>query len=439
MSLRAVLSKVEAEVVPDAEEMARIDGVAKATLARVRKAASKVPESTGVVLGGSYAKGTWVSGHVDLDYFVKFRSDTPLQAFEKLGLAVGESATEGYPRGKMYAQHPYTEATVDGVRVNIVPCFDVKQGEWKSAADRSPFHVELVRGIPDSQKTQVRVLKAFMDGVGVYGAEIQKRGFSGYAAEVLVMDQETFDGALRWFGKYEIADGGRPFTLPDPVDPGRDLGIAVSGESLGRMVLASRGFLRRPRLAYFHGMSGKAHPPLKKEVVALLFSHRALSEDKLWGELRKTTRHLVRSLEVKGFVIARSMAASDNKTHSAILLIPMAVTLPDLEQRVGPTVDRKKDLESFLAANARSSRLAWLDDDAHVRLLVPRKYTVLKGILTDLANGSAGPTGASKELGAGMKKTARVLEGAPLARAAAKAGWLQRGIVEITTDALGTS
>jgi len=50
--------------------------------------------------------------------------------------------------GKKYAQHPYTEATVEGVRVNIVPCFDVKAGEWMSAADRSPYHVELIEGLP---------------------------------------------------------------------------------------------------------------------------------------------------------------------------------------------------------------------------------------------------------------------------------------------------
>ena len=432
-----VISKAESLVTPSPAEVARMAGLAATLLARTKKYAARFPETREVLVGGSYAKGTWLQGHVDLDIFVKIDPSTSEPEFERIGLAVGALATKGYPAGKKFAQHPYTEATVGGTRENIVPCFDVEKGRWKSAADRSPFHVLLVRDLPEAVKTQIRLLKLFMNSAGVYGAEIQKRGFSGYVAEVLVMKLGSFERVVSWFAE-DDGKGEPLFTLADPVDEERDLGIAVSGESLGKMVLASREFLRRPRLAFFREMPARGRPTMAKEIVAVLFSHRALSEDTLWGELRKTTRHLVRHVEMRGFTIARSMAASNNTDRSAIMMIPELSALPKLEQRVGPTVDRRKDVEAFVAANSKDARLIWVDDDAPMRQLRPRTYTALTELLTAVARGKEGAIGASREIEKGMKKSAAVLDGPRLQRAASSADWLRAGIREITSDVIGT-
>jgi tRNA nucleotidyltransferase (CCA-adding enzyme) len=436
-SISRVASQALEMAIPSRADEVRISSQARRVLARTRKAAGRFPETRGVLLGGSFAKGTWVPGHVDLDIFVRITTSASEDRFEKVGLEVGALATRGYPRGKKYAQHPYTEALVEGVRVNIVPCYDVRRGEWKSAADRSPFHVRLVEKLSPERKTQVRLLKLFMNGVGVYGAEIQKQGFSGYVAEVLVLKHGDFGSVLEWFANSQVSPA-RPFSLPDPVDEERDLGIAVSGESYGRMVLASREFLKRPTMAFFRAMPGRTRQSVKDDVIAVVFNHRRLSEDTLWGELRRTTKHIVRHLEVLGFIIARSMAASNNSDRSAILLLPEYAELPANEQRIGPTVDRRKDVEAFISTNAKSSRLLWVDDDAKVRLLRPRNYTRLTDALLDAARGRAGPIGASKELEAGMRRSAEVLRGASLARRARASQWLSDGIREITSDAIGT-
>jgi tRNA nucleotidyltransferase (CCA-adding enzyme) len=436
-SLSNVISEGERIATPTREDEADVHTKARRILAKTRKVAKRFPAIRGVLLGGSFAKGTWLSGHVDLDIFVKIDPSTSEADFERVGLEVGSLATRGYPRGKKFAQHPYTEAMVEGVRINIVPCFDVAKGEWKSAADRSPFHVKLVEKLPPAGKTQVRLLKLFMNSVGVYGAEIQRQGFSGYVAEVLVMRHGSFKSALEWFANSSPSPA-RPFSLPDPVDEKRDLGIAVSGESYGRMVLASREFLKHPSVAFFRGMPGRARPSMQDEIIAVVFSHKQLSEDTLWGELRRSTKHIVRHLEVLGFITARSMAASNNANRSAILLIPEYTELPAHEQRVGPTVDRRKDVEAFMSTNAKTSRLVWVDDDARVRLLRPRKYLSLADALGDVVKGKAGPVGASKELEAGMRRSAKILRGASLRSEARKAEWLGDGIKEITSDAIGT-
>jgi len=436
-SLASVLAQANKRVIPSPADAAKISRLARRLLQKTRRAAERYPEVRGVLVGGSFAKGTWLPRHVDLDIFVKIDPATPVERFEKVGLEIGHTATRGYPMGKKYAQHPYTEATVEGVRVNIVPCFAVKAGEWRSAADRSPYHVKLVEVLPEDRKNQIRLLKLFMNGVGVYGAEIQRQGFSGYVAEVLVIKHGSFESVLRRFAEYDIPAGGRTFSLPDPVDEGRDLGIAVSGDSLGRMVLASREFLRRPSQAYFGEMKGKFRASMDASVYAVVFSHKEMSEDTLWGELRKTLKHVVRHLDVQGFAIARAMAASDNVRKSAILLIPEFTDLPTVEQRDGPTVDRRKDVEAFISANSKHSRLVWVDDDARVRLLRPRNYTRLPDLLSDIIGGKSGPIGASKEIEDGMKKNGVVLRGRTLTRAASSSRWLRDGIREITSDAIG--
>lgn len=432
------LTRADRLVFPAPTESKKMTALAASLLRKTKKAASRFPETRGVILGGSFAKGTWLPRLVDLDIFVKIDPSTPEDRFEEIGLAIGSAATRGYPRGKKYAQHPYTEATVEAVRVNIVPCYSVKKGEWKSAADRSPFHVRLVKSLSEEKKKQVKLLKRFMKGVGVYGAEIEVRGFSGYAAEVLVIKHGSFRGVLEHFANLRPESEGRFFTLPDPVDERRDLATAISLEKLGRMMLASREFLSSPRLAYFVGVTGRHNPSVDGLVVAVLFTHPELSEDTLWGELRKTTKHVVRHLEVNGFKVARSLAASDNRESSAILIIPEFRDLPSLEQRVGPTVDREKDVAEFVGVNRKRAALVWVDDDARVRLIRPREHLRLDLLLTKIARGKAGEIGASPELAKAMKRSAVVMSGKALQRASKRTRWLEAGVREIASDAIGT-
>lgn len=433
-----VLRNAVRSVTPTSTLERSVGDLARSLLLETRRAAARFPETRGALLGGSFAKGTWLPGYVDLDIFVRLDPKTPEGRFERIGLAVGAAATKGFKRGKKFAQHPYTEATIKGTRVNIVPCYSVRKGSWKSAADRSLFHVKVVRRLPAESKAQIRLLKRFMLAVGVYGAEIETQGFSGYAAEVLVMRFGSLEGVLRHFARFKPFSEERLFSLADPVDEARDLGVAVSGEKLGRMILASREFLSNPREAYFREMRGREHPAMRGTVLAVTFSHGRLSEDTLWGELRRTTKHIVRHLDLNGFKVARSLAASDNRQSSAILLIPEHDRLSELEQRVGPTVDRKKDVEAFVSSSRRDAKLIWVDEDARVRLLRPRKYVNIVDLLADTVRGRAGPIGASSELERGMKKSGTVLKGPSLERAASVSKWLDDGIREIVSDALGT-
>ncbi|MDG6968556.1 MAG: CCA tRNA nucleotidyltransferase, partial [Nitrososphaerota archaeon] len=404
---------------------------------KVKEASKKHPEVAGVMLGGSFAKDTWLSGDVDIDVFVKLSTSVDERRFEEVGLAVGREALRGHKPGKKYAQHPYTEATVDGFKVNVVPCYDVKHGEWRSAADRSVYHVAFVRDHLDAEgRLQVRLLKRFMKAVGVYGAEIEKEGFSGYATEVLIHEYDTFEAALRSFKDFMPDSEEEYFKLFDPVDDARDLGRAISRETVARMVLASRAFLAEPSPAYFHGVVGRARPKLQARVYALTFEHEELSEDTLWGELKRSARQVARHVRDEGFALARVGAASDNHRLSAIVLLPLGDALPDLAERVGPGVELSEGASRFVAKNGKSAELVWVGDDGRLRLLEKRRFTSLRELLKDVMASRAGKIGVSKEVAQGMKR-GRVLHGEGLRREAARRAWLREGLARVLSDTVG--
>src|SRR5947209_15997297 len=117
---------------PTVEEAKRLAETVEKVAAKTRLAAARFPETRDVVLGGSFAKGTWLPGEADIDIFVKLSPDIDEARFEEVGLKVGLEATKGYQRGEKYAQHRYTEARVEGVVENIVSDYDVRARQLTS-------------------------------------------------------------------------------------------------------------------------------------------------------------------------------------------------------------------------------------------------------------------------------------------------------------------
>jgi len=433
-----VIARARPLVVPDDAARRKTVRVAEKVVSKVKEAARPHPEVAGVFLGGSFAKDTWLPGDVDIDVFVKIATSVDEKTFEEVGLAVGREALRGYKPGKKYAQHPYTEAVVDGFRVNVVPSFDVERGQWRSAADRSMHHVDFVReNLDDEARVQVRLLKRFMKSVGVYGAEIEKEGVSGYAAEVLVHKHKNFEAVIRSFAAFAPKPTEAYFTLFDPIDDSRDLGKAMSRETVARMVLASRAFLEKPSIEFFKRARRTARPRLQRRVYVVAFEHEELSEDTLWGELKRSARQLAKHVREEGFALARVEAASDALRSSAIILLPITDTLSDIEERVGPAVELREGAERFVAKNRRKAELIWVGEDGRLRLLEERRFTSLARFLDEVLKSRVEKVGFSKEVAKALKRNGRVLQGARLRKEAARRAWLREAIATALSDSVG--
>src|SRR5579863_2542888 len=191
--MRNILQQARDASIPTEQEKKKMQVLSNNLVELVKKEAAKYPEVTLVELGGSYAKGTWLKGKLDLDIFVKMKKETEEKQFEEIGKKIGFASMKKYKPYVRYSEHPYVEAEAENTKVNVVPCYDVENGQWKSAADRSSFHTKFIlEKLDDEKKNEVRLLKKFLRGVDIYGAEIAKEGFGGYVAEVLIYHYGSF-------------------------------------------------------------------------------------------------------------------------------------------------------------------------------------------------------------------------------------------------------
>ncbi len=212
------------------------------------------------ILVGSVAKGTHLK-NPDIDIFLRFPKELNREELKKLGIEIGKSILpDGFAK---YAEHPYWRGIYNGFDVDIVPCYMIDSPDEKlSAVDRTPFHTEYVKkNLKVEQRDEVRLLKAFLKGIGVYGAEAKIQGFSGYMTELLILKYGSFLNTLKAASRWKrrvylhLGNGNRKFREPlvfiDPVDPERNAASAVSEEKKSLLTHASISYLDSPKLEFF--------------------------------------------------------------------------------------------------------------------------------------------------------------------------------------------
>src|ERR687895_22431 len=381
-----LISKVLPLCEPTRSQERRIAKVAQEAKAHVDSYVAQLDDVVDVIFGGSFAKGTWLPDHADIDIFVKIKRSVGAEKFEEMGRQIGSKALKMYGPKLRYSDHPYVEVFVKNVRVNVVPCYDVEHGKWQSAADRSPFHTRYIsRHFDNEKRREARLLKKFFKSVGIYGAEISTEGFSGYVSEVLVLKYSSFENVLRaaadWQERQIIAvsdydsdfvkASNGPLIIIDPVDRRRNLGTAISPQSVAKFMLAARAFLEKPSLEFFK--QGKSHRRgarklLLPNVLVVEFSHEKKSPDIIWGQLKRSINAIAKQLELAHFEVLRSYGVTDERTSAALAFLLESITLPAYTKKKGPEIFRKKDTSSFLL-NRKKPLAIWVDREMRIAML----------------------------------------------------------------------
>ena len=282
---------------------------------------------------GSLAKDTFLAGDHDIDLFLAFPLETPLGELREKGLELGRAIAEKLDSHEVaYAEHPYVRATYRGVKVDLVPCYDVESWrDVRTAVDRSILHTHWVNENLKGRNDEVRLLKRFLKGVGAYGSEIYVRGFSGYLAEILIVEYGPFLNVLRnvdlilrkkiidpgnWLKReYETAmntirreaEEDRPLIVIDPVDPRRNVSANLSWEKYGRFYFKARAFLKDPSREFFFPEKPKMGDYLGElrrkgtHLVTLTFDKPDLIDDILLPQLERSARGFEKALAREGF------------------------------------------------------------------------------------------------------------------------------------------
>lgn len=390
-----IISQAKNAVTPSKETKNSIRKVADQTVELVKIQAAKYDQIIDVELGGSYAKGTWIAEYVDVDIFVKFKRSTPDETFSEISRKIGFDALDGFEPYVRYSAHPYVEAKIDGVLINIVPCYDVKRGRWKSAADRSPHHTTHIKDTLNYiKKREVRLLKTFLRSAGIYGAEIARQGFSGYVSEVLILEFQSFKNVINAMADLEenavIGKPRKKFKTPlvivDPIDSKRNLAAAISVENIGKFILRCRAFQKEPSMQFFSIPRQKENIELDN-VLIVEFEFSSRSPEIIWGQIKRAASSLATQLDVEGFNVLRSGSYTDEKSKAWLFFVLESIEIPDICANAGPNFFMRRYADKFIAKNVKKSKLMWVSKDKKIISLEKREFNNAKDYLECLIDG----------------------------------------------------
>ena len=309
------ISSVLSDYIPDQNEEWMLGEITRSVIASIRDYCSSHSIFASPVLVGSVAKGTNLKG-ADIDIFIVFERTYREQEMEKLGLEIGRAVL---PKGEeKYAEHPYISGVINGIKLDIVPCFRIDpQTKVISSVDRTPLHTDyVINNLSETGKNEVRLLKLLLKHFGIYGSEIRTAGFSGYVCELLVIRFGTFLGVLEYFsnvrGSVRIIDNRSfefdqrfPVVVQDPTDHSRNAAAAVSMESLARLVIASKLFLKTRDTGLLRPM-----PPLEPQSLRpsgnkfriVEMPRPDLVDDIIFSQAMRLRKEVRKSLESGGFL-----------------------------------------------------------------------------------------------------------------------------------------
>jgi tRNA nucleotidyltransferase (CCA-adding enzyme) len=391
--------EVLATLRPTQEERDHVCGLAKRLIASI--------EQTGKVQAmvvGSIARHTWVRGDRDLDVFMLFDPSLSREELELQGLSlartIASSMTDKFH--EKYAEHPYINANIDGVDVDLVPCYNVDSAtKIQSAVDRTPFHTRYITDRINGLIDDVLLLKRFTKAGGIYGSDQMTEGFSGYLCELLVLHYGGFthllEAAAGWrphilidIEHHAAKSFDEPLVVIDPVDPRRNVAAAVSLDKMAGFVELARGYLESPSDAFFaHALERCI---LKKElaavirqrktfVFAIVFATPPFIPEVVVPQLKRSLLSVRELLERNGFAVHH--AHYDMQPEQCMFLFELLVgDLPSVRSHAGPPLWNSTNADKFREKHLAERATGPYISEGRYEMEIPREYTTAKGLLS---------------------------------------------------------
>jgi tRNA nucleotidyltransferase (CCA-adding enzyme) len=257
-----MLKEVLNGITPCREERAATFQLVDTFISQLNRSLKKNKCSAEAVLGGSYAKDTWLKGDYDVDVFVRFSLKHRKENLSNLLT----KALKPWKTERVHGSRDYFWVHEKRFRFEIIPVLAIKKGsDAENVTDFSPLHVQWVNKNCKKYKDDIRLFKKFCKAQGVYGAESYIRGFSGHVVDILVGYYKGFlpllKAASQWkpktivdyyhhFDKKALFVLNRskiqgPLIIIDPVQKERNSAAALSQEKYDGLVKAAQKFLKK--------------------------------------------------------------------------------------------------------------------------------------------------------------------------------------------------
>lgn len=381
MDFDALLSKIK----PDEIEKEKVESLADSMIVFINNLAIEKGISTEAFLVGSVAKKTWLSGKADIDIFLHFPLETPLDQLKEQGLYLGHECIKKMS-GKWeerYASHPYVTGHINGYNVDFVPCYRIENSkQLKSAVDRTILHTHYIKNhLKEDQINDVLILKKFMEGIETYGSEFKTGGFAGYICELLILKYGSFQNVLKAAASIwkqgsviDLEDYGTgnlfsdPLVVVDPVDKKRNVAAALTTQKMAEFIVSSRNFLKYPKIEYFNVVNHCSDINAIKnkfnvrgtKTFLICFNPPKIPADAIYPQLKKTEISLSSKLDLEGFKVFKSSYWTDESKIAFIILELGVWSIPSYKNHEGPKVWDELHQERFLSKYGNE---AWVEDD----------------------------------------------------------------------------
>jgi len=369
-NIKAILKEVLEDITPSKEERKETLSIVNDFLTKLNSSLRKSKASAKAVLGGSYAKDTWLKGDYDVDVFVqfamKYKNDDLSGMLAK--------ALKSWKAERVHGSRDYFWVKQKQFKFEIVPVLAIRKAEdAQNVTDFSPLHVQWVNRNGKKHKEDIRLFKKFCKAQGVYGAESYIRGFSGHVVDILVTYYRGFVPLLKaasgWKPKtiidyYHHYDKKALFVLNkskiqgpliiiDPVQKERNAAAALNIDKYHGLVIAAQKFLKKPSREFFVETEvdlGK----LAKRGHVLQFCAKAPKgkEDVVGTKLLHVFEYLKRYLDE--FDIVASGWRWNKGAHAEYWYVVKTRTLPATMIRAGPPLELTHSVKQFKKAHKKT-------------------------------------------------------------------------------------
>ena len=123
---------------------------------------------------------------------------------------------------------------------------------------------------------------------------------------------------------------------------------------LGKFVLASRKFLKKPSKKIFKKPIPKRNMKNIDKIVTVQFKFKQRSDDIIWGQIKRASNALNTHLELDGFTVLRNSSAKDEKENGALIFLLQTKKIEESFVRTGPNISSEDHCEKFISANFSS-------------------------------------------------------------------------------------
>jgi tRNA nucleotidyltransferase (CCA-adding enzyme) len=365
-----LLKKVLKKVKPSKEEEKEVKDKIDNFLKRINKGLKNAKAE----LGGSGAKGTWLSKAHDADVFVGFNYQKYKDKSDQLSDILGKHLKKVFKKvNRLHGSRDYFQIKEKESTFEIVPILKIKRAEDAiNITDVSPLHAAWVKK-HKKFADDIRLTKQFCKAQGIYGAESYIKGFSGYICEILTVYYKGFlnlvKNATKWkekvfidvekyyrnkkeiLDKLNLAKIYSPLVIIDPVQRDRNAAAAVSHEKYNEFICVCKEFLAKASEEFFE-MKEISIDEIKQRAgkdKLILLDVNALTgkTDVVGSKLLKALEFIEKELVKKEFKVYEKGWKWDKAKKALFWLIVDKKLLSETVEKQGPPLNLKEHVVNF--------------------------------------------------------------------------------------------